>query len=152
MAFPQREVLRQQLSEFMSSMEQEGFVDFHFNMAYTVKRVDGPFSFIELMNTFRSDSQATLKALTQAMDQQAINFDEVEQHCLKIKGSTACLGIHRMALACSDLRRAIIHASKEECYLALNRMKQEFQVLQDKFDLICQLERRINTPDPAANA
>ncbi|PON46406.1 Histidine phosphotransferase [Parasponia andersonii] len=143
-----REVLRQQLSELISSMEQEGFVDFHFNIAHTVKKVDGPLAFIELVTTFRSDSQSTLRTLTQALDQPIINFNEMEQHCLKIKGSTSCLGIYRMALASGDLRQAICNSSKEECFLALNRMKHEFLILQEKFDLICQLERRIYSAEP----
>ncbi|KAM6584259.1 hypothetical protein CsatB_011261 [Cannabis sativa] len=145
-----RDVLRQQLSEFMTSMELEGYVDFHFNISYSVKRMDGPFSFIELLNNFRSDSQATLRAMTQALEQQDLNFDDLEQHCLKLKGSTACIGIHRMALACGDMMNAIARGSKEECILILHHMKQLFQVLQDKFDIICQLERRINEPMPNA--
>ncbi|XP_024927073.1 histidine-containing phosphotransfer protein 5 [Ziziphus jujuba] len=140
-----KEALNRQLLQTIHSFEQEGLLNKFFITARSLKDVNGPYSFVELISTFRTETQSTLRTLTQEMDRPVVNYDEMEESCIKIKGSSSCIGIHRMALACCDLQRAIYDQSKEACFLALNRVKHEFFILQDKFDTICQLERRIIT-------
>ncbi|GMN52701.1 hypothetical protein TIFTF001_021851 [Ficus carica] len=121
----------------------QGFLSYHFRMAQAVKKFDGSFAFLELIANFRVDCQSTFRILTQELDQPVISFQYMELQCLKLKGASSSLGIPRMALACGDLRQAICNNSKDECVLALNRVKHEFEGMQDKLDLICQLERRV---------
>ncbi|XP_024029368.1 IQ domain-containing protein IQM3 [Morus notabilis] len=114
MALMESQSLKQRLSEVIRSLEQEGYLDFHFRMAQSVKKFNGSFAFLELISTFRADCQSTLRVLRQELDQPIISFQDMELLCIKIKGSTSSIGVPRMTLACSDLRQAICNNSKED--------------------------------------
>ncbi|XWS75280.1 hypothetical protein CRYUN_Cryun01aG0072800 [Craigia yunnanensis] len=145
MAGPAREAFNRQLLDIIHSMEEEqGLVDHRFAMAHSMKETNGPFFFAALLPTFCRDSTATLRELTVALGQPVLNYHELDELCIKIKGSASCIGACRMALACCELRRAVENrSSKESCVTALNAMKQEFLLLQEKMDTLVQLERRI---------
>ncbi|KAJ4720623.1 putative Histidine-containing phosphotransfer protein [Melia azedarach] len=135
--------LNQQLVDVMRVMEEEGLVDSRFRMVYSLKEANGPFFIAELIPTFCNDAQTTIRQMTQTLELPVMNFHEMEELCMKIKGGTSCIGAHQMALACGDLRQAIDDKSKERCIVAVDALRHEYLKLQTKMDVLLQLERRI---------
>ncbi|XVF82796.1 hypothetical protein PTKIN_Ptkin16aG0078500 [Pterospermum kingtungense] len=110
------EVFNRQVHDIIRSMEEEGMVDHLFSRIYNMKESNGPLFFASLLPTFCCDSMVTLRELTIALDQPVLNYHQLDQLCIKIKGSAASIGACRMALACSELRRVIeTETSKERC-------------------------------------
>ncbi|XP_024042237.1 uncharacterized protein LOC102613240 isoform X2 [Citrus sinensis] len=112
--------LNRQLLDTITSMEVEGLVDSRFRMVYSLKEANGPFFFAELIPTFCSDAQTTIREMTLAF-----------------------IGAHQIALACGDLRHAIDDRSKERCTVAVDAIRHEFLKLHSKMDIVLQLERMI---------
>ncbi|KAH7536991.1 hypothetical protein FEM48_Zijuj03G0044600 [Ziziphus jujuba var. spinosa] len=67
----------------------QGLLNKFFITARSLKDVNGPYSFVELISTFRTETQSTLRTLTQEMDRPVVNYDEMEESCIKIKGSSS---------------------------------------------------------------
>ncbi|KAK3228503.1 hypothetical protein Dsin_000384 [Dipteronia sinensis] len=142
-----KEALVEQLFDIIHSMEEEGLVDFRFRMIYSLKEVSEPYYFAELLSTFCSDSRITIRDMTTQVLEQSINYYELEELCLKIKGGSSCLGVCRMADACGALGEAVDERSKQRCIGAVEAIKTEYLRVQDKLNNIVLLERRIVSHD-----
>ncbi|XP_058008049.1 histidine-containing phosphotransfer protein 2-like [Hevea brasiliensis] len=134
-----RASLNEQLLEIINYMEQEGIVDHHFKLARSLKEEISPFFFAELIPTYCSDARITIKELTDTLEQLEVDYYQLDELCLKLKGGTSCLGACRMARACAEFRRAIDEKSKDGCVTALSMIKQEFLILQDNLDNILEV-------------
>ncbi|KAK9282842.1 hypothetical protein L1049_011065 [Liquidambar formosana] len=141
------DALNHQLQDLIRAMENEGLLDKNFGIVHSLKEANSPFFLVELIPMFCTDVQTDIRKLTQTLDQPSVDYHDLEEYCIKIKGGSSCIGARRMALACVDLRRAIDNKSKEGCFLALNGIKHEFYNLRGKLDTILQLERRIISHD-----
>ncbi|GKV34279.1 hypothetical protein SLE2022_111020 [Rubroshorea leprosula] len=138
-----REALNNRLIALISSMEQEGMVDHRLAEARDLKEIISPFFFAELIPTFSSDAFNTLRELTAALAKTDLDFHQLAELCIKIRGSTSCIGACRMADACVRLSQAIDARSKEECMSAFEILKNEYLALYEKLDKIVELERMI---------
>ncbi|CAK7325294.1 unnamed protein product [Dovyalis caffra] len=108
------EALTDKLYDFIQSMEDEGIVDYHFKDCYSMKEANGPFLFIEILPTYISDSETTLAQMTNLLDEPIVNYNQLEQLCIKLQGGTACIGACRMAASCGLLRHAAAAGNKDE--------------------------------------
>ena len=142
-----KEALKGQLFDMFRNMEEEGLVDVHFRLVYSLKEVNGPNFYVELLETFLSDSQTTIREMTQILEQPTMNYYELNELCMKIKGGSACLGACRMAHACGALRQAINEQSKQRCIASVEAIKTEFLRVREKLENITQLERIIISLD-----
>ncbi|XP_057981392.1 histidine-containing phosphotransfer protein 2-like isoform X2 [Malania oleifera] len=135
--------LNRQLLDMVHDMQNEGLLDQQFGLIHSLRETTSPFFIAELIPIFCTDVQAVLRDMTRALDQPVLDYHDLEEYCIKLKGSTSCIGAHRMALACVDLRQAIDNKSKEGCLLALNGLRHEFHNLRGRLDKIVQLEKKI---------
>ncbi|GMI90415.1 histidine-containing phosphotransmitter 1 [Hibiscus trionum] len=145
-----RDDLNNQVLHIIRSMQQEGMVDFRFGMVHGMKETNGPFFFASLLPTFCRDSTETFRELTAALGQTMLNYHDLVELCIKIKGSASCIGACHMADACNEVQRAAERGEDKESLLtALNAAKQVFSAVQEKMDILLQLERRIISHDTA---
>ncbi|KAA8534533.1 hypothetical protein F0562_032050 [Nyssa sinensis] len=133
------EELNQQLLDLIKGLEQEGLVDDKFRLCHSLKEVSSPFFFAELIPTFLTDVRTVVRDMTMALDQSVVNYPDLYEHCIKLRGSATCIGACRLKMACSNLRQAIDNKSKVGCLLALNDIKHEYCSLQSKWDTVVQL-------------
>ncbi|KAK8552709.1 hypothetical protein V6N12_041288 [Hibiscus sabdariffa] len=135
-----REDLENQLLDIVRSMEQEGMIDFHFRIVRGMKETNGPFFFASLLPTFCRDSTETLRELTAALGQTVLNYHDLVELSIKIRGSASCIGACRMADACNEVQRAAERGEDKESLLtALNAAKQVFSALQEKMGTLLQI-------------
>ncbi|XP_059665958.1 histidine-containing phosphotransfer protein 2-like isoform X3 [Cornus florida] len=142
-----KEALNQQLLQLMKALEQEGFVDEKFRLCHSLKEISGPFFFVELIPTFLTDVRTVLRDITAALDQSVVDYNDMYEYCIKLRGSATSIGASQMKNACSNLRQAVDNKSKDGCLLALNDIKHEYFSLRSKWETIVQLERRIVSPE-----
>ncbi|KAK2634227.1 hypothetical protein Ddye_029019 [Dipteronia dyeriana] len=132
-----KEVTIEQLFDTIRTMEEEGLLDFHFRVNYSLnKEASDPYHFAELLSNFCSDSQITIRDMISQVLEQSVNYQELEELCLKIKGGSSCLGVCRMADACGALGEAVDERSKEKCVEAVEAIKTEYLRVQDKINNI----------------
>ncbi|OMO51702.1 hypothetical protein COLO4_37554 [Corchorus olitorius] len=114
MAGVSREALNRQLLDLMRSMEEEGLVDHRLAMVHSLKENSGPFFFSTTLTKFCQDSTGTLRDLTVGLNQTVLNYHDLEEFSIKIRGSASSIGGCRMANACRDLWRAFQNRSSKE--------------------------------------
>ncbi|KAH7547768.1 hypothetical protein ACOSP7_033006 [Xanthoceras sorbifolium] len=141
----EKQALSQQLIEIIRSMEADGVMDHRFRQVYTLKEVNGPFFFADLVSTFCSDSQITIRDMSLVLENPIVNYYDLEELCMKIKGGSSCIGACQMAHACGALRQAVNEKSKERCAAAVEAIKIEYLRLEGRMSNVVQLERRIDS-------
>ncbi|XP_039071893.1 uncharacterized protein LOC120219111 [Hibiscus syriacus] len=125
-------------------------VDFHFRMVHGMKETNGPYFFASLLPTFCRDSAETFRYLASALGQTVLNYHNLVELSIKIKGSASSIGACRMADACDAVQRAAERREdKESLVTALNAAKQVFVGVQEKMNTLVQLERRIISRETA---
>ncbi|CAK7325295.1 unnamed protein product [Dovyalis caffra] len=141
------EALTDRLYGFIQSMEDEGIVDYHFEECYNMKEANGSVLFTEIIPTYISDSESTLVHMTNVLDQPIVDYNQLEQLCIKLKGGTTCIGACRMAASCGVFCQTTAARSKEDCMLMLEVIKGDFFTLRNKLETLLELEKRIVTND-----
>ncbi|CAI9756242.1 unnamed protein product [Fraxinus pennsylvanica] len=128
--------LNQLLINRIGELQQQGLADDYFRHCHSLKEDNGPFFFAELIHVFLADAYKVVKEIAKAIDQSHVDYNQMYVHCIKLKGSAACIGACRLRNACTYLRQAIDDKSRDQCCLALNDIKQEYNYLQSPLDSI----------------
>ncbi|XP_019263055.1 PREDICTED: histidine-containing phosphotransfer protein 2-like [Nicotiana attenuata] len=135
--------LVQQVLDRIQSLEDEGLVDSYFQICYSLKEDNGPYFFLELIPSFLSDARTVMRDMAEALESPVVDFDVLIEHCIKLKGSSACLGACKITNVCSDFSKAVNKKSKDECLRLLRNINREYRDLQSKLESIMQLEKEI---------
>ncbi|KAG6778067.1 hypothetical protein POTOM_017912 [Populus tomentosa] len=117
-----------------------GILDSHFDEILDLPR-ESPQFVIDLVSTFCSDAENAIAALIRYLNEPDINYSRVIDQVHQIRGASSCIGGHRMALACRELRYACEDKDKDRCLAAFGKTKDEYQILKEKFNIILQMER-----------
>ncbi|KAI6676614.1 hypothetical protein NL676_037410 [Syzygium grande] len=107
----------------------EGVLDSTFASAYERKPARGSRYILDLVLRFRDNMEAGLRELV-------LTLYFSPSFLMRI-------GACALGLATEELRNGIDTASKERCYLAVIRMRQEYQLLRPHLGIIIELEHRI---------
>ncbi|KAL6327274.1 hypothetical protein AAG906_017831 [Vitis piasezkii] len=136
-----RQALNEQLQKIVDSLKEQGMLDKQFGLVHSLKESNSPFFLAEIIPMFCQNVQTILRDLTQTLDKEPVNYYDLEEYCIKLKGCTSSIGARRMALACVTLRQASENKNKDGCILALNGIKHEYYNLQSSLDSIVQVMR-----------
>ncbi|CAA2989362.1 histidine-containing phosphotransfer protein 2-like isoform X3 [Olea europaea var. sylvestris] len=135
--------LNQLLINSIGELQQQGLVDDYFRHCHSLKEENGPFFFVELIPVFLADARKVVNEMAKAIDQSLVDYNQMYVHCIKLKGSAACIGACRLRNACTYMSQAIDDKSRDRCCLALNDIKQEYKYLQNPLESIVKLEQEI---------
>lgn len=130
----------QEQRNFVKSLHEQGILDSHFDEILDLPR-ESPQFVIDLVSTFCSDAENAIAALIRYLNEPDINYSRVTDQVHQIRGASSCIGGHRMALACRELRYACEDKDKDRCLAAFGKTKDEYQILKEKFNIILQMER-----------
>ncbi|RAL51168.1 hypothetical protein DM860_005524 [Cuscuta australis] len=83
-------------------------------MCHSLKYTSGVTFFVELIATFLTDSGSTLDDMIDIIEYPILDYEKLHELCIKLKGSSACIGACRMTSACCKLIQAILKKSKRE--------------------------------------
>ncbi|XP_021761326.1 uncharacterized protein LOC110726178 isoform X3 [Chenopodium quinoa] len=111
-----KEALTRSMNTIITELEQEGLIDNLMNMCYGLKDVNGPYYFANLLQTLIEDTQNAILELGRLLEQAPINFQDMDQIAIKLRGSTSW------------------------CLLSLNEIRYEFVRIHSRLDAIIQLQ------------
>ncbi|XP_022893146.1 histidine-containing phosphotransfer protein 2-like isoform X1 [Olea europaea var. sylvestris] len=122
--------LNQLLINSIGELQQQGLVDDYFRHCHSLKEENGPFFFVELIPVFLADARKVVNEMAKAIDQSLVDYNQMYVHCIKLKGSAACIGACRLRNACTYMSQAIDDKSRDRRVSScraenLGRTKQE---------------------------
>ncbi|OWM70294.1 hypothetical protein CDL15_Pgr026144 [Punica granatum] len=108
------ESLTKQLSSLVTSLQQQGILDKYFDIFYKVKEDTGnPLFFLRTALAFCSNAERLLNSLHRALHFPVVDFNDILEYNIKLKGSSSSIGLRGMVLGCADLAKAINRESRE---------------------------------------
>ncbi|KAJ8750005.1 hypothetical protein K2173_013920 [Erythroxylum novogranatense] len=137
--------LRQEQRNFIKYLTDQGILDDHFEHILDLRQGESHQFLIDLINMFCSDAESCITQVNKYMNEHIIDYAKVITFVHQIRGSSSSIGGRRMALACRDLRYACDDMDHARCLEYFNMVKEEYQILKDKFNIISQMEININT-------
>ncbi|XP_073158935.1 histidine-containing phosphotransfer protein 2-like [Henckelia pumila] len=138
-----QEALKQLLFDAIQRLENNGLIDYHFRECYLLKEDGGTRFFFDLISNFSTDVGKVVKQMGKTLNQPHVDLSEMNELCIKLKGSAACIGACRISAACSNLSHAIEKESKEGCLQVLNDIKHEYKNLQHRLSEILRVEQEL---------
>ncbi|GAV93102.1 hypothetical protein CFOL_v3_36480 [Cephalotus follicularis] len=81
--------LQRQLVEYRHSLFDEGILGDYFKQLEQLQDESGPDFVIQVATSFNNDSENHLHKLTEALEQESVDFEKVVYHVLKLKGSSS---------------------------------------------------------------
>ncbi|XP_056685015.1 uncharacterized protein [Spinacia oleracea] len=107
-----KEALIRTMNTIVSDLEQEGLIDNYFRMCEDLKDVNGPYYFANLLVTFIADTQNAILELTRLLEQTPVNYHDLDQLAIKLRGKTSCIGACALARAWLNLREGTQNENK----------------------------------------
>uniref|UniRef100_A0A5B6YVV2 Histidine-containing phosphotransfer protein n=1 Tax=Davidia involucrata TaxID=16924 RepID=A0A5B6YVV2_DAVIN len=135
--------LKAQLNGFVNSMHDEGMLDSQFTQIQALQDESNPNFVTEVISLFCDDAKRIITELHKYLDQPNVDYHKLDAFVHQLKGSSSSIGAQRMKIACVDLRQASDDKSKERCLQALSKIMYEYCLLQNKFQTLVQMEKRI---------
>ncbi|KAK1300683.1 Histidine-containing phosphotransfer protein 1 [Acorus calamus] len=135
--------LKDQLDVLVNSMHREGVLDEQFKQLQMLQDSSNPGFVAEVIALFCEDSERILAELGNSLDQAVIDFPRVDAYVHQLKGSSSSVGAQHVKLACIQFRQFCEENDKEGCVRALHVVRNEYYNLRSKFEIMLQLEQRI---------
>ncbi|KAA0033395.1 histidine-containing phosphotransfer protein 2-like [Cucumis melo var. makuwa] len=134
-------ILKGLLQDYVQSLIEERIVSERFSQILT--KFEEP-DCIQLINIYLKDVESILSELSSTIDSSDLNFSKLSMLADKIdKKSTRYIGAQHMKLASIRLIEACDKEDQKIVSQAVNWMKHEFTITQNKFQPVLQMEQRI---------
>ncbi|KAL9686458.1 hypothetical protein QQ045_023918 [Rhodiola kirilowii] len=137
------EALNQELQSLIKVMQDQGLLDEQFGILQALKETNNPLFVIDIIPKFCKDAEAVILDMTKLINESDVKYCDLDEICIKLKGSAAMIGAPLLMSACSDLRGAIDQKSKARCMTALTRIKHEFNFLKGNLKSVLRLETKM---------
>lgn len=135
--------LTQELCDLTDSMFAEGILDDQFTQLQQLQDESNPEFVGEVIGLFFEDSAKLLTDLEQEVNEDPVDFKKVDAHVHQFKGSSSSIGAARVKAICIEMRAHCDEESKDKCLTDLGKIKEEFDVVKGKLELMMSLEKKI---------
>ncbi|XP_042484440.1 histidine-containing phosphotransfer protein 1-like [Macadamia integrifolia] len=134
---------RQELQSIVQSMYVEGILDLQFAQLQALQDASNPSFVTDVIKLFCQDTVKIIDELKNYLSERVVDFQGMESYIHQLKGSSSSIGAQLVKNACNEFHQACDANYREGCIWALNKMKNEYHRLEDKFQKIIQLEEKI---------
>ncbi|CAI5525546.1 unnamed protein product [Closterium sp. Naga37s-1] len=121
----------------------QGILDDQFTQLQQLQDESNPEFVGEVIGLFFEDSVKLLDDLTQEVNEDPIDFKKVDAHVHQFKGSSSSIGAQRVKALCIKMRGYCDEGNRAKCLSSLDKIKDEFNLVKDKLELMMSLERKI---------
>ncbi|CAI9097031.1 OLC1v1033323C3 [Oldenlandia corymbosa var. corymbosa] len=128
--------LQNQYLEFMRSVYREEFLDEQFAQLQKLQDDSNPDFVGEVVSLFFEDSEKLLNNLSTALQQQFVDFKQVDAHVHQFKGSSSSIGAYRVKNACCTFRSYCEERNFEGCVKCLQLVTREYYLLKNKLETL----------------
>ncbi|XP_009786497.1 histidine-containing phosphotransfer protein 1-like [Nicotiana sylvestris] len=135
--------LQNRFMEFMRSLYREGFLDDQFLQLQKLQDESNPDFVVEVVSLFFEDSEKLLNNLAMALQQQVVDYKQVDAHVHQFKGSSSSIGAQRVKNACVAFRNFCEEKNLEGCMQCLQHAKHEYFLVKNKLETLFRLEQQI---------
>ncbi|GMY25154.1 histidine-containing phosphotransfer protein 1-like [Fagus crenata] len=105
--------LQAQRKNLVQSMFDEGMLDGQFAQIQALQDASSPKFVTEVIIIFCNDAERIILELNKYMDQQDVDYSQLNGFVYQLKGSSSSIGARHVKLACIDLHQASDDKNKE---------------------------------------
>ncbi|KAF7813702.1 Histidine-containing phosphotransfer protein 1 [Senna tora] len=135
--------LQRQWRGYTKYLFMEGYLDDQFLLVQQLQDEEKPDFVVELASLFFHDSQRILDGLTNALNQESIDFKKVDSYVHQFRGSSSSIGAQRVKNACIVFRNFCEEKDANSCHKCLQQVKQEYCLFKSKLETLFSLEHQI---------
>ncbi|CAL0316182.1 unnamed protein product [Lupinus luteus] len=134
---------QKQLLDHQAVMLREGFLDDQFIQLQKLQDDSSPDFVIEVMTMFFEDSENLLNNMKRALEQEPVDFRQVDAHVHQFKGSSASVGAGRIKNVCATFRDLCEAQKLEGCVTCLQQLQHEYSLLKSNLQPLFRLRQQI---------
>ncbi|KAL6968388.1 peroxiredoxin type-2 [Sarracenia purpurea var. burkii] len=135
--------LQRQFVDYTTSLYHEGFLDDQFTQLQKLQDESNPDFVVEVVSLFFEDSEKLLNNLANALQQQIVDYKQVDSHVHQFKGSSSSIGAQRVKNVCAAFRNFCEENNVDGCVRCLQQLKYEYNLVKSKLETLFRLEQQI---------
>ncbi|XP_057483532.1 histidine-containing phosphotransfer protein 1-like [Actinidia eriantha] len=135
--------LQRQYVDFTKSLYNEGVLDDQFTQLQNLQDESNPEFVAEVVSLFFEDSENLLNNLANALQQQIVDYKQVDAHVHQFKGSSSSIGAQRVKNVCAAFRNFCEMKNLDGCITYLQQLKHEYSLVKSKLETLFRLEQQI---------
>ncbi|KAI4301852.1 hypothetical protein L6164_035090 [Bauhinia variegata] len=135
--------LQKRLTDYVSSLLQEGFLDDHYQQILELQDESNPNFVEEVVTLFFQDAERLLNELETALCQQRIDFKMVDAYVHQLKGSSSSIGAQRVQNVCIGFRNYCNEQNVEGCRKSLQQITEEYTLVKNKLETLFKMEQQL---------